>query len=157
MSGHCQLTTAMDVYGYAMCCVEILTMGRIPWPLSNDDDVRYFVTSAFISALGYSDTDLNFYRRKHSTVNSSLSFQHARSSRTFVGLLAQGSFRTAGVFKDCQGHQTVEERILRPILWPRRHPVSSYSGLARGRRRLCIHIKTVPGHAPYPFTSRLAS
>ncbi|KAJ7496034.1 hypothetical protein B0H11DRAFT_2001603 [Mycena galericulata] len=29
MSGHCQLTTAMDVYGYAMCCVEILTMGRI--------------------------------------------------------------------------------------------------------------------------------
>ncbi|KAJ7188007.1 hypothetical protein C8R46DRAFT_1205222 [Mycena filopes] len=44
MSGHCQLTTAMDVYGFAMCCVEILTMGRIPWPLSNDDDVRHFVT-----------------------------------------------------------------------------------------------------------------
>ncbi|KAJ7747345.1 hypothetical protein B0H16DRAFT_1675699 [Mycena metata] len=44
MSGHCQLTTAMDVYGFAMCCVEILTMGRIPWPVSNDDDVRYFVT-----------------------------------------------------------------------------------------------------------------
>ncbi|KAJ7163568.1 hypothetical protein C8R43DRAFT_285859 [Mycena crocata] len=44
MSGHCQLTTAMDVYGFAMCCVEILAMGRIPWPLSNDDDVRYFVT-----------------------------------------------------------------------------------------------------------------
>ncbi|KAJ6587171.1 hypothetical protein DFH09DRAFT_1308232 [Mycena vulgaris] len=44
MCGHCQLTTAMDVYGFAMCCVEILTMGRIPWPLSNDDDVRHFVT-----------------------------------------------------------------------------------------------------------------
>ncbi|KAJ7091133.1 hypothetical protein C8R44DRAFT_412775 [Mycena epipterygia] len=44
MSGHSQLTTAMDVYGFAMCCVEILTMGRIPWPLSNDDDVRHFVT-----------------------------------------------------------------------------------------------------------------
>ncbi|KAJ7217776.1 hypothetical protein GGX14DRAFT_550000 [Mycena pura] len=44
MSGHCQLTTAMDVYGYAMCCVEVLTMGRIPWPLSNDEDVRHFVT-----------------------------------------------------------------------------------------------------------------
>ncbi|KAJ7838687.1 hypothetical protein B0H13DRAFT_2239665 [Mycena leptocephala] len=44
MAGHCQLTTAMDVYSYAMCCVEILTMGRIPWPLSNDDDVRHFVT-----------------------------------------------------------------------------------------------------------------
>ncbi|KAJ7268729.1 hypothetical protein B0H12DRAFT_64026 [Mycena haematopus] len=44
MAGHCQLTTAMDVYSFAMCCTEILTMGRIPWPLSNDDDVRYFVT-----------------------------------------------------------------------------------------------------------------
>ncbi|KAJ6500147.1 hypothetical protein C8R47DRAFT_284025 [Mycena vitilis] len=44
MLGHCLLTTAMDVYGYAMCCVEILTMGRVPWPLSNDDDVRHFVT-----------------------------------------------------------------------------------------------------------------
>ncbi|KAJ7772628.1 hypothetical protein DFH07DRAFT_167310 [Mycena maculata] len=43
MSGHCELTTAMDVYGYAMCCVEILSMGKVPWPLSNDDDVRYFV------------------------------------------------------------------------------------------------------------------
>jgi hypothetical protein len=47
MAGHCQLTTAMDVYSYAMCCVEILTMGRIPWPLSNDDDVRHFVTNLF--------------------------------------------------------------------------------------------------------------
>ncbi|KAF7376375.1 Protein kinase domain-containing protein [Mycena sanguinolenta] len=44
MAGHCRLTTAMDVYSFAMCCTEILTMGRIPWPLSNDDDVRYFVT-----------------------------------------------------------------------------------------------------------------
>ncbi|KAJ7647115.1 hypothetical protein FB45DRAFT_1099808 [Roridomyces roridus] len=44
MSGHGQLTPAMDVYGFAICCVEILTMGRIPWPLSTDEDVRYFVT-----------------------------------------------------------------------------------------------------------------
>ncbi|KAJ7072080.1 hypothetical protein C8F01DRAFT_1361505 [Mycena amicta] len=44
MLGHGQLTTAMDVYSYAMCCVEILTMGKIPWPVSNDDDVRHFVT-----------------------------------------------------------------------------------------------------------------
>ncbi|KAK7005721.1 kinase domain-containing protein [Favolaschia claudopus] len=43
MSGHGQLTTAMDVYSYAMCCVEILTMGRLPWPSSSDDDVRYFI------------------------------------------------------------------------------------------------------------------
>ncbi|KAJ7079089.1 hypothetical protein B0H15DRAFT_520827 [Mycena belliarum] len=44
MCGQCQLTTAMDVYSFAMCCVEILSMGRIPWPLSNDSDVRHFVT-----------------------------------------------------------------------------------------------------------------
>ncbi|KAF7321723.1 Protein kinase domain-containing protein [Mycena kentingensis (nom. inval.)] len=43
MLGHGQLTTAMDVYGFAMCCVEVLTMGKVPWPLSSDEDVRHFV------------------------------------------------------------------------------------------------------------------
>ncbi|CAK5265672.1 unnamed protein product [Mycena citricolor] len=43
MLGHCQLTPAMDIYAFAMCCVEILTLGKMPWPLSDDEDVRYFV------------------------------------------------------------------------------------------------------------------
>ncbi|KAF7306038.1 Protein kinase domain-containing protein [Mycena chlorophos] len=43
MLGHGQLTTAVDVYSYAICCVEILTMGKLPWPVSSDDDVRHFV------------------------------------------------------------------------------------------------------------------
>lgn len=32
-----------DVYAFAMCCVEILTMGSIPWPTMKDDDVRQYV------------------------------------------------------------------------------------------------------------------
>ncbi|KAF7315430.1 Protein kinase domain-containing protein [Mycena indigotica] len=43
MLGHGQMTTAMDVYSFAMCCVEILTMGKMPWPFANDEDVRHLV------------------------------------------------------------------------------------------------------------------
>jgi hypothetical protein len=45
MAGESQLTQATDVWAFSISCVEILTMGRIPWPLHNDDSVRYFVLS----------------------------------------------------------------------------------------------------------------
>ncbi|KAG6864758.1 hypothetical protein C0991_007317 [Blastosporella zonata] len=45
MSGLSQLalTAQMDVYAYAISCVEILSMGKMPWPLADDDAVRHFV------------------------------------------------------------------------------------------------------------------
>ncbi|KAH9014502.1 hypothetical protein EDB85DRAFT_1876352 [Lactarius pseudohatsudake] len=43
MQGAQTLTPAMDVYAFAICCVEILTMGALPWPLMDDDAVRRFV------------------------------------------------------------------------------------------------------------------
>jgi abelson tyrosine-protein kinase 1 len=43
MLGSSDLTPEMDVYSYAICCVEILSMGRLPWPLSTDEAVRNFV------------------------------------------------------------------------------------------------------------------
>ncbi|KAK7055315.1 kinase domain-containing protein [Favolaschia claudopus] len=43
MLGSSELTAEMDVYSYAICCVEILSMGRLPWPLMSDEAVRNFV------------------------------------------------------------------------------------------------------------------
>ncbi|KAH9011512.1 kinase-like domain-containing protein, partial [Lactarius hengduanensis] len=43
MQGAQALTPEMDVYAFAICCVEILTMGALPWPLMDDDAVRHFV------------------------------------------------------------------------------------------------------------------
>ncbi|KAI9434573.1 hypothetical protein H4582DRAFT_1818451 [Lactarius indigo] len=43
MQGAQALTPAMDVYAFAICCVEILTMGALPWPLMDDEAVRHFV------------------------------------------------------------------------------------------------------------------
>ncbi|KAJ6515780.1 hypothetical protein C8R45DRAFT_811380 [Mycena sanguinolenta] len=43
MLGSSDLTPEMDVYSYAICCVEILSMGRLPWPLMSDEAVRDFV------------------------------------------------------------------------------------------------------------------
>ena len=37
----------MDVYAFAICCVEILDKGRLPWPLLDDDAVRRLVLSVF--------------------------------------------------------------------------------------------------------------
>lgn len=53
MSGLSQLSLApsMDVYAFAISCVEILMMGRIPWPLMDDDAVRHFVLRRFSFSL----------------------------------------------------------------------------------------------------------
>jgi len=47
MQGAQVLTPKMDVYAFAICCVEVLTMGALPWPLTDDDAVRHFVLSGY--------------------------------------------------------------------------------------------------------------
>ena len=49
MQGAQALTPEMDVYAFAICCVEILTKGSLPWPLADDDAVWRFVLSACLS------------------------------------------------------------------------------------------------------------
>ncbi|CDO74643.1 hypothetical protein BN946_scf184944.g2 [Trametes cinnabarina] len=43
MSGQSGLTQEVDVYAFAITCVEIMTKGAIPWPMADDDAVRHFV------------------------------------------------------------------------------------------------------------------
>ena len=43
MGGHGGLTQQVDVYASAITCVELLTRGKPPWPMADDDAVRYFV------------------------------------------------------------------------------------------------------------------
>ena len=43
MAGQSQLTREIDVWAFSMCCVEILTLGRIPWGPHSDDSVRHFI------------------------------------------------------------------------------------------------------------------
>ena len=47
MQGAEVLTQEMDVYAFAICCVEILNMGALPWPLMDDNAVRHFVLSGY--------------------------------------------------------------------------------------------------------------
>ncbi|TFK66401.1 hypothetical protein BDN72DRAFT_961779 [Pluteus cervinus] len=42
--GHQQLTTEMDVYSFAICCVEVLMFGRIPWSYVDDETLRHIIT-----------------------------------------------------------------------------------------------------------------
>ncbi|PPQ72431.1 hypothetical protein CVT24_003126 [Panaeolus cyanescens] len=41
--GITQLNPAVDVWAFSITCVEILTMGRMPWPNVDDETVRYLV------------------------------------------------------------------------------------------------------------------
>jgi len=45
--GNNKFLAPMDVYAFAICCVEILNRGSLPWPLIDDEAVRHFVLSEF--------------------------------------------------------------------------------------------------------------
>lgn len=47
MSGHSELTQQVDVYAFAITCVELLTKGALPWAMADDDAVRHFVLRTF--------------------------------------------------------------------------------------------------------------
>ena len=51
MAGHSELTQEIDVYAFAMCSVEVLTKGSLPWPMADDDTVRHFVLSTFFCSV----------------------------------------------------------------------------------------------------------
>ena len=55
MEGAEALTQEIDIYAFAICCGEILTMGALPWPLMDDDAVRRLVLSGY-PLLHYSTT-----------------------------------------------------------------------------------------------------
>ena len=41
--GHGRLTQKVDVYAFAIVCVEIFTNGGLPWPMIEDETVRHLV------------------------------------------------------------------------------------------------------------------
>ncbi|KZT21885.1 hypothetical protein NEOLEDRAFT_1072805 [Neolentinus lepideus HHB14362 ss-1] len=43
MAGENELTPEMDVYSFAICCIEILGHGKLPWAMADDDSVRHYV------------------------------------------------------------------------------------------------------------------
>ena len=48
MQGAQKLTQEMDVYAFAICCWEILTVGDLPWPFMDDHAVRHSVLSEYL-------------------------------------------------------------------------------------------------------------
>ena len=54
------LTTEMDVYAFAISCIEILSMGRMPWPLMDDESVRHLVLSMSFPLSCVTELDIGF-------------------------------------------------------------------------------------------------
>jgi serine/threonine protein kinase len=79
MRGAQVLTPEMDVYAFAISCVEILTKGALPWPLMDDDAVRRFVLSGYfhvflpnISNLLFSLLYSRHISREHEAIASNI-------------------------------------------------------------------------------------
>ena len=53
LDGTSSLTPATDVYAYAIVCIEVLTMGDLPWAHDDDDDVRHNVLGMFQRIICY--------------------------------------------------------------------------------------------------------
>jgi hypothetical protein len=47
LMGDNQPTNAADVYAFAMCCVEILGMGSLPWATLDDRAIRELVLGEY--------------------------------------------------------------------------------------------------------------
>ena len=47
VGGNSRLTQEMDIYAFAICCVEILDKGIMPWQDADDNAVVRFVIGAF--------------------------------------------------------------------------------------------------------------
>ncbi len=43
MRGPVHLTKEMDTYAYAICCVEVISWGNLPWPYADDVAIRHLV------------------------------------------------------------------------------------------------------------------
>jgi abelson tyrosine-protein kinase 1 len=43
LEGSCMLTPATDIYAYAIVCIEVLSMGELPWGCVPDDEIRHNV------------------------------------------------------------------------------------------------------------------
>lgn len=59
MAGQNKLTHEVDIYAFAITCIELLTKGAVPWPLADDNAVRHFVLgkcSSICEHLRASDT-----------------------------------------------------------------------------------------------------
>ena len=71
MEGTERLSQEIDIYAFAICCGEILTMGALPWPLMDDDAVRRLVLSGYL-LLHYSVSACFFIALTHTPLPACL-------------------------------------------------------------------------------------
>lgn len=43
LEGSFMLTSATDIYAYAIVCIEVFSMGELPWGCALDDEIRHNV------------------------------------------------------------------------------------------------------------------
>ena len=114
MNGQLQLTAEADVWAFSICCVEVLTMGRIPWPLMDDASVRHFVLSASMPNSPSFDLISDFILQKK-TVDLSSQKIHVSTRRvckTFCALAGRPNPLKDRASRKLHGTSSCCERVL---------------------------------------------
>ncbi|KAK0472502.1 hypothetical protein IW261DRAFT_1343551, partial [Armillaria novae-zelandiae] len=133
MMGLSQLTTEMDVYAFAMCSIEILSMGRMPWPFMDDDAVRHFVlredSRPVIPSTRFSPPALQellracWHKDPFMRPNFSTVVQELNQLRKSSGLPEE---IVSPKFPEWQENEGIEFRVSRPS--PDMHPIPLFPG-----------------------------
>ena len=104
MAGQSELTQQIDVYAFAICCIEVLTKGGLPWPLADDDAVRHFVLSTLHRYCRHTLADIAS-RGEHATGNSQCQPKvDTDVRRGHAHVLAAGPCSTAVLREGRPGH-----------------------------------------------------
>lgn len=53
------LTPATDIYAYSIVCIEVLTMGELPWGCISDDEIRHNVLGKTLFSYGSREIYIN--------------------------------------------------------------------------------------------------
>ena len=60
-----RLTAPIDVYAFAIVCVEIFTEGALPWPPTDDDTIRRMVLGMYVFVFPLDAEGLPFGADQH--------------------------------------------------------------------------------------------
>jgi len=140
MSGSSQLslTPQMDVYSYAILCVEIVGMGRLPWPLMDDEAVRRFVLGQLsffpLTTLLTSPDGLVFNSRKCATTAPHFTFQHSSPPGPPRRVLAPQSRHSTDLLDHRAGSERHTRELFAKFARPWRRP---FFGDGRRDSSLC--------------------
>jgi hypothetical protein len=118
LTGEVEMTKETDVYAFAIACVEIVNLGKLPWGIMLEDEAvrqRVLSTLSYVFLPSLTRILITFRcRGKRPSRTQRIPIQYAKLARDSQALLALRSHSSPPVLQDIEGpRETTQE------LWQR--------------------------------------